>query len=321
MAEQRHPNSKRITIFRAGSFLENAQKEAQDFMSMSKKSIGSYFAGNLGPAVGTGLSFDEVDVLLPLLIDVPKDDRIFREKVTDFYTKLCTTVPYGTGKELEVGLELDNEKPVTYTNTEGKRNLPIHLQDYIRYRHAIKHPQVAADIAEARGNMLKQFYVFDPEATKVENAQAGRVRDEAIKEYMTMKIDIDKVGAMLTLLGTDIRAAEFQGVGREDALTNKLYSYVSAAPDEFLKIVKVDHFDIRVLIRRMLATEVIRRIGAQLVDRETGAILGHTEEEAIFWLQDKENSDKVSFLKAKLQEAMKKKMPARKPTQMKTTTR
>lgn len=319
MAEERHVNSKRITIFRSGSFLENAQTGAQDFMSMSKKSIGSYFSGTLGPAIGTGLEFEEIDVLMPRVIDIPKDDRTFRPAVTEFYKNLATPIPFGTGKELEIGLKLDNGKLVTYQNEKGEYNLPIHMQDYLRYRHAKRHPLVAPSKSLALGNMLKEFYIFDEAEVNEQNATIGKRRDEALGTYLAIQQDMDKVDAMLTLLDVDIRA--YHGVDAPTLKLQKLYELCTADSDRFMNVHDAKHFEYRFLVQKMLNTEVIRKIGAQLVDKETGAILGHNVEEVIYYLQDVNNSDKTTILKSKTQEAMKKKLDMKNKGRKVVTTR
>lgn len=319
-----HSNSRRISIFRTGSFLENAQTGAQEFLSMSKKSIGTYFAGNLGSSVGTGLSFEEIDVIMPLLIDIPKDDRSFREGVTKFFSNISTKIPWQTGKEFEIGLLLDNGKPVTFVDELGKKNLPINLQDWVRYRHALKHPHVSPSKSAALGNMLAEYYIFDQSTVNTENAAAAKIADEAMTLYLTIKKDPEKVDAMLTILGVDIRA--YHGLDADDLKLEKLRylasgdEKVGGDPAKFIKVHTEKHFDERFLIQKMVNTGVVRKIGNQYVENETGSILGHTIEEVVYYLLDKANSDKVSFLKAKTQEAMKKKIDVARNTK-KTTLR
>ena len=73
-------NSRKITIYRSGSFLSVAQgKDVQDFFSSSKRSIGSYFESGASRRIGTGLSFDEEALLLPHILDVPAEHTEFRK--------------------------------------------------------------------------------------------------------------------------------------------------------------------------------------------------------------------------------------------------
>lgn len=310
----KHPNSKKITIFLAGSFLDNAQTGAQEFLSMSKKSIGSYFATNLGKAIGTGLEFEEIDVLMPLIVDIPKDDRSFRAAVTDFFAGLVTHVPFGTGRELEIGLKLDNTKPVTYKDAEGKYNLPIDIAEYLRFRHAKRHPWVAPSLAAAKGNMLTQFYIFDQAEEDINTSKAGQLRDKAVAAYLVVKKDEEKLKGMLTLLGVDTRT--FHGPEEEDLMSQALYKFANSNPEKFMEVYDTDNFELRFLVQKMINTGIIKRIGNQYVDKETSSILGHTVEEVIYYIKDTNHSDKVGILKANLQEAMKAKLvaPRRKQT-------
>lgn len=309
MAAERHINSKRVTIFRTGTFMEAAQTGAAEFMSMSKRSIGPYFSGSLGDAIGTGLNFLEIDILMPLIINVPHTDSTFRQKVRDFFASIVTKIAFGSGCELEIGLELDNEKPIGVRNPDGtykEINLPIKIQDYIRYRQALGHPLVAASKSEAQGNILKEFYVFDQTLVDTEAASLRKVVDRATTSYLTLKTDMDKVDAMLTLLGTDIRA--YHGAAAADLKVEELHRLATTKSREFNEAMDDKEFETRYLIRKMVNTGVVRKIGNQFVDKETGGILGHTEEEVIFYIKDALNSDKVSILKSKTQEAMKNKL-------------
>lgn len=302
--------------------MENAQTGAQEFMSMSKKSIGTYFIGSLGNSIGSGLEFDEIDVLLPLLIDIPAGDSTFRPKVREFFSNIVTKIPFGTGKELEIGLTLSNDAPVTFTKVlvEGKPavyNLPVNIQDYIRYRHALKHPLVAPSRAEAKANMLAEFYIFDQASVDSDVASARKVTDKAITTYLAISKDMEKVDAMLTLMGDDIRS--YHGANAEDLKLEALHKFASTRAGDFNKVYEEKDFDLRFLLQKMINTGVVRKIGGVFSDKESGGILGHNNEEVILYLKDTSNADKVSFLKGKVQEAMKLKVAAKKL--LKTTIR
>src|SRR5579872_23290 len=111
MLHPESPNHRPITIFRAGSFLTRAQgKEIQDYFADSKQGIGSYWEGGHSNKVGTGLSFDEQELLMPYIINCRKEDNLFREKVELFFHEIDTKVPHDKGVVLETGLKLDNNK-------------------------------------------------------------------------------------------------------------------------------------------------------------------------------------------------------------------
>lgn len=293
----KHPNSRPVTIFRAGSFINDAQTNAQEFMAMSKKSIGSYFASKNSKAIGSGLSFAEQALLLPYILDTPAEDRQFREKVKKFYSELITPVPYGKGVTLETGLETDNNAPVSAAN------MPIELMDYIRWRHAVTHPEVAGSLSEAQGNQLKKYYIFDKTAVEDNNAKLVLAQDDAMVKYLALKDNSDKVNMLLTLMGTDPRT--FKGKNAAIQRREALRTIVSTKPVEFLKELNDKQFEFKYLLKAMENCNVIRRVGEQFVDNETGSILGHNLDEAIYFLQDKTKSQEIAMLKSRLQEGLK----------------
>lgn len=299
-----HKNSKIVTIFRAGSFLSRAQgKEIDDFLSTTKKSIGSYWESTSSKRIASGLDFDEESILLPNLLDVPAEDREFRKKVTSFYTDMDTQVAHGSGRQLEIGLLDSNTKPV------GLKNMPINLMDYLRYRHVKNHPQVGINKEEADSNSLKEFYIFDKTDVIKKNALKADEKDASITIYLEIKNDETKVDAMLTLLGIDPR--EFSGPDQVGLKQEELRKKSETDPADFTKIYTEADLEIRYWLKTMVNTGVLKMIGARVLDGETQKIVGNTMEEVVYYFKDEENSEQVTLYKAKMQEAMKKPAPRR----------
>lgn len=306
MVDNRHINSKRITILRKGTFMEGAQTGAAEFMSMSKKSIGSYFESKSGKGIGCGLSFEERELLMPRIIDIPKEDRGFLPGVKAFFESLVTHVPYEHGVELEIGLTIDNKLPITFWHEAQERfNLPIAPMDYIRYRHAQKHPRVSPSVQDAKGNMLVDFYIYDPASTLVENVELSNTKDKALKIYMKLREERnpEKIDMMLTLMEKDPR--EFTGIGKDDEKAEFLRNAADTRAVDFVAAHEGKHFEEEYLLRSMLNVGVVRQIGNQFINKETGKIIGNTREEALYFFKDPVHSDQISILKAQMQEALK----------------
>lgn len=302
-----HPNSKKVTIYRAGSFINDAQTNAQDFMALSKKSIGSNWSSSTGKGIGTGLTFAEIDILLPLVLDLPSTDRTFREKVREYFASIITHVAYETGRELEIGLELDNNQPITYSkpgpNGTMLFNLPIDVADYLRYRHAQQHPKVAANKSKAMGDKLKEFYIFDKEDAIRDNTVIAKNKDKALVAYLSIISDPQKVNVMLTLLGTDPRT--FKGKNAHSLREQALREKADKSADKFLEVYTQDNFEEKYLLQAMVNSGVLRQISKQYVDASTGEPIGHNLEEAIYFFKDPANNNQISILKSALQDALK----------------
>lgn len=300
---QLHPNSHRITIFRAGSFLSRAQsKETNEYFAQTKESIGSYFESTSSSKVGNGLNFAEEKFLLPEIIDIEAADREFKKKVSEFYADLTTTVPFLTGITLEIGLEENNDKPV------ASDNMPISLNDYLRYRHAKNHPQVAHTKELSQGNALKRFYIFDPENVQAGNTKKNKEKDAAYAIYLKVKEEPASVDILLTLLGVDPR--NYLGKKEaEDLKKEKLRELAEAKPADFVSTHEEGELEIRSWIISMVNTKVLTKIGNRYMDPETNEVLANSLEEMIYFFKDEDKSGEITVLKARKQEAMSKPMP------------
>lgn len=295
---ERHPNSHKVTIFRIGSFLSKAQNaDTASFQSQSKEPIGSYFESRTSTKIGSGLSDEETALLLPRFIDREPNDRDYREKVSEFYRDITTPVPFNGGVELEIGLLEANDKPIS------KDNMPINVNDYIRYRHAIKHPHVALSKEAATGNLLKRFYVFDKQAIENKKINNNISKDAAIEYYLKVKEDMKQVDTMLILMGIDIR--EFAGVkNANDAKKAKLRELAEAKSDLFTKQYESGDIEIRGLILGMIKTKVLKEVASRILVTSDNEELGLNMEEAIYFFKDEANSERVIALRALYQESL-----------------
>lgn len=306
--EKKHPNSRKVTILRRGTFMESAQTNAAEFMSMSKKSIGSYWESKNGKATGSGLSFDEKYLLMPRIVDIPQDDRGFLPAVKAFFEAMVTPVPYDDGITLEIGLMLDNDKPITYSrkDDDGKQtfNIPIAAMDYIRYRHAQGHPRVGKSLAEAKGNMLLDFYIFDPTSVMEADVEMTRTKDKALKLYMLIREDKDpkKVDMMLTLMGKDPR--EFFGPDATSEKAQELRTQADTRAPRFVEEYESNMFEEKYLLTSMINIGVVRKVGNQFINADSGKILGNNMEEALYFFKDPVNTEAIAILKALMQEGL-----------------
>lgn len=298
-------NSKTVTIFRAGSFLSRMQgPELEDYFAASKKTIGSYWESSFSKKIGTGLSFEEENILLPYVLDLPAEDRGFRQKVTDFYTEISTRIPYNTGLKLEIGLMKDNNKPISLDSKNiNNSNLPINTNDYIKYRHALKHPLVAESKEEAEGNPLKEFYIFDSSEVNRKNAKAADTRDTASQIFLAIKNDDIKVDMMLTLLGVDVNL--FDGDNAKELKLERLREFVDDSPEEVIDINNNIDLEIHYWIKTLVNNKIIKQISAKYFDAETNRLLGNNLEEMTVFFKDDTNSDVILALKARNQEVVK----------------
>ena len=304
MDHSNHLNSKKITIFRTASMLGQAQTaDTKDFLEMTKVSVGSYFEKRDSRKVATGLTLEEEKLLLPEYVDADPSEREFRKKVAEFFADLDTEIPYTGGKTLEIGLSESNDREVS------SKNMPLDVMDYIRYRHAKGHPFMAPSKEEGAKSSIYQYYIFDPTSVQDKKKKKNEAQNDALKTYLSIKDDIEKVDMMLTLLNIDPR--EFSGANADDDKVDALKELADKKYEEFNKITAAGDLDKRYWIKSMVKMNILKIFGDKYVDGETKKLIGNNLEEAISYFSDEENnSDFIAMYKAKMQEALKQPMKA-----------
>lgn len=309
----KHQNSRIVTIFRLPNMIEKVQGGNQEqFFSASKMGVGSYFANGNTREVGSGLNNKEKNILLPLIINIPSDDREFRTRVEEFYVDISTNVPYNTGRPLEIGMEVNNAKDIEAPGPGKDGNLPINIMDYIRYRHALGHPWVAPSKDEGAGNQTKLFYVFDPEVTNVKNTNKSKERDAALAIYLKVKESPESVDQILTML--NINVLEYNGMrDKDEAKIAKLHDLivgytkdnkpVEGIPARIVEVYNEDQMSVKYWIKRMVNAKALVLSGSKYFDGQNKEVVANSLDEMIAYFLDEGNSGVVGIYKARTQEA------------------
>lgn len=309
----KHKNSKIVTIFRKGSFIEDAQKEsAAEFMSLSKKTIGGYFQTTVGSTYGCGLSYEEKRLLMPAIVAVGADDSTFLKKVETFFLEIAIPIPYEGGRAFEIGLTVDNNADLGFKAKTGEINMPINLGDYLKYRHCAGHPRVAGSREEGEGNQLYEYFIFDAEISRAANNKINAQKDAAMSIFLNViKKESGKVSEMLTLLNIDPRqySGKTEVIDREAALR----VIAETDPTKFTEAYSLDHFETRYVVQTMINVGVLKKIGSQIVYAETGKVMGYNLEEAIYYIEDPKNVDEITILKGLMQEGLRKQVAKNTP--------
>lgn len=298
--EQTVPNSRIVTLRRNSNFLSKAQGEGiKDWLTSAIQGIGSYFEGHGSRRVSSGMTIVEEKLVLPEILGISPDDKIYFEERNKYFSNFETKVP-DKGTPLEIGFSEDNSAPLS------KTNLPIVLMDYLRYRHAIKHPWVAISLAKAAGNQLMKFFVDDPVISTAASSDVNALKDQAMTYYLSVKENATKVEMALTLAEIDYR--EIVGQTAEQTIQlrkEKLRSLVDLAPKKIVDMTQDKNFEIKYTLQMMVNTGILKRVNARYIQVETGDAIGNVEETIEFFKDTDTNSQTIGLLKAKLQEAMK----------------
>jgi hypothetical protein len=227
-----------------------------------------------------GLTDKEEETLLKGIIDVPPGHEKWPEKTKDFWASLSVKVPF-EGVELNITVDDSGE--------------PEERMQYIIYKWALKHRQVAINEEEMKEQTGKRFYIYDPEKDLLKRNEKVQVRKDADREFIKVSSDLDKMKVLArVLLNTDPnRMAELE-------LENNLYDYKTSNPERFLKYCKDPNLEIQAEIEEMVEASVLRKIGNQIIFGDE--TIGEDMKDTITYFKNKKNSGQVNVMKARLKE-------------------
>lgn len=299
VTQLRHKNSKQVFLKRLPLVIHESNKDLQaDYFSLASRSIGGAFAKDSARPI-TGLTIGEENLLMPLLLNIPTEDRDFRQKVTDYFHGINTRVKGGeNGTALEIGLEYG---PDVELSEDGKTllNPPLNIAHYVAWKHASVHPEVAESEDAGRGNSLKAYYIYDPSAVSKGRVDVSDTKDKAIEAYLVVKKDIKKVEMYLTLLGVN-----HYSMSANDKVL-KLREEASKKPVAFNKVHADKNKDVAYFIDQCIAYKVMKTVGTRILVTESAEDIGRDREAAILYLKDTKHSKEVLTLKAQLRNKLK----------------
>lgn len=296
--QTRHPNSRIVYLRRLPLVVHESNKELQaDYFSLASRSIGSYFAKD-SDRPGTGLTIGEENLLLPHVLNIPTTDRDFRQRVTDYFHEIHTRVKGSEeGTPLEIGLEYGNDKPIS-TDGVTLSNPPLNVAQYIAYRHAMSHPEVALSKEAGQGNPLKAYYIFDPQAVTGSNISISDTKDSAFEAYLEVKKDGKKVDMYLTLLGV-----RHYNMSQGDKIL-RLRKEAEAKPKAFLAIHADKDKELYYFIDQCIDAKVFKTVGTRILIAESVEEIGRDKQAAMLYLKDAKNNKTLLTMKAQLMNAL-----------------
>jgi len=234
-----------------------------------------------------GVSGEVERKLLPKVINVSADADDFDEKAADYWKNLTVKVD-GDGYQLS----FEN------VDTDNVEDLPTtHIEDYLIYHWAQRHPLVADTKEEAMAQPTRKwFYIYDPEEEDRKDASSAQDRIEAYSELRKLVEKPELINHVIRIL-TDNRPERLTDEKKLSILDRQAETNAK----EFLRVVKDDNVEVRSEILEMIEKEVLRKVGNQIMFIDE--TIGNTMEEAVAYFNNKKNSSTVSTMRAKLKEA------------------
>jgi len=266
----------------------------------AKQEIGPAFSSNGKTA--TGLSLDEVKLLMPKVINIPESDNSFYQEVERYFANLSFDVPK-TGVQLEIGVD--------------SNKMPVNVEDFVKYRFALANPLVAGH--GNKPNRSHRFVIVDIAAAKEAEYETLKLQKEAYKEFIKLTGDTDRMDMVLRVFNVNPKKldtedkelrlekilksdpAGFLSIAKLDTEDKelRLEKILKSDPAGFLSIATNKDLEIISMINECISKEVLRKVGNAIFNADEN--IGNNMDEAVLYLKDKQNSGVYTMLKARLE--------------------
>lgn len=231
----------------------------------------------------TGLTKEELDKYMPIVTSTTPTSDEYNKVCREYWANLVLKVP---------------DEGVTLNIQIGPDGNPINLQDWLNYKRAIKHPQVAKSKSDAEGDKSKRFYIYDPEAEIKAKQDAITSKMEADRLYMEIQSDDIKVSYILLGMGKSnihrLNTAERQV---------ELYDLKEKQPKLFTELSKDKNLQYKAEVQLVLDEGSIKRTntGYYFGSGSDEIHLGDTIQDVIRFITKPENSGTYLRMKGIIQ--------------------
>ena len=264
-------------------------------------------------------------MLMPSVLGISPLDMSWYKKVSEYWNSFSLNVPIG-GTTLEVGFVYDlsdidrvdyikdiinktkkDNQPTIKTDAELKLYInanipefekyryarPINALDYLNWVYCLGHHKVANKLTDLTKSENIEFTLIDNRDIVEIKRATHAISQEALKEYLGVLTDRDKVKNILYVLGKDPSA--LTDVDRDMELKH----YCDTNPSKFVEIVNDKSLLTKAKIERLVVSGVLKRIpttGIIIDSSDPSVIIGNTLEEAVVYFSS-ESAERVAKVK------------------------
>jgi len=172
---------------------------------------------------------------------------------------------------------------------------PINVNDYLLYRYCLGYRDVANDIKYIDKSPSIRFYLYSDAQIKEDRDRHNKVKQQAMKLYLSVISDGEQVENILYVLGKG-----FELIGKELTETDKAEilerEYLNNT-DKFIMVANDKTVKDKGRVEKLIAKGILKRLPNTdvIVDSADGTVvLGNTVDEAVSYLANEKNKQKLN---------------------------
>lgn len=266
------------------AFTQRTETENKVIYANAIQPIGSYYDGS---GIGCGLDLEEINILMPHILKVQASHPEFLNKVTAFFVDYEVIFNNNETESIELYISLEDD-----TKELSKSNLPLNIDDYLKYRFLRAHPFVASSIDMAAHFGMR--YVLTDEVTEETAKKLKFELDEKANAlFYGLKSDTEKTKQVASLLNISIF-----GKSQTDLL-EAIQKSKTEDKRNFITILEDEDLLLKAMLKSAERNEIIRLVGNTYFLVEEGTELGLGIENTILFLKSKEGKESMTLIKGR----------------------
>jgi len=230
--------------------------------------LGGGFDSETGDSL-RGISFDEEKALLPDIISCSPSSMDWSSKTKAFWDKMDVPIP-NHGKKLNITTDkIDFKVPGEERVIKIER--PQVVLDYLIYRFALKHSEVAKNLEECLALKEKQFYIEDQDAEIKAKTTTLEVKNKAKAKYLELCAGEAKDESILKAIAYNTR--DLHGSSIPNKLPELLVFLDTVAekyPAGFYAAASDPNLKDRAFVAQLIDYQIITSAGNQIYDETQG---------------------------------------------------
>lgn len=228
--------------------------------------LGSGYDSNTSDVL-RGLDFEEEKLLLPPIIGCSATSFEFNEKAKSFWSNIDIPIPI-EGRRLNITCR---KQKVLIDGKETELEIPVSPLDYIYWKFAQKHSEVAPSFEECKNFKGYNFYIEDIGAEQKTKMVSLELKNKARLKYLQLTTGESKNIELLRAIAIITKDVHNSTIpSNEEGLLILLEEICEKFPEQFEKAASDPNVKDRAFVSVLLDYNIITTAGNSIFDETVG---------------------------------------------------
>ena len=168
---------------------------------------------------------------------------------------------------------------------------PVHLEEYLMYRHCLLYKEVAKDTALINSDSSIRFYIKDEAKEQERQKKLVQERSTAMRNFVELSASDNKFDAVYLAIAIMRNDNLAEALLKDKSVRQSIVmNFVNDSPDKFNKLVNDKNITTKAFIETLIIRgELVRSEFNQQISTADGTFIGSNMNEAVAWFENPDN--------------------------------